>query len=1566
MPHSSRTFVDVLRDRAARTPGRTALEFVDEDGASRVVDYADLDTGARRVAAHLDGRGARGERALLLHPPGIDFVIGFFGCLYAGVVAVPVSPPTGRRGPATMLAVAADAGAALALGDRVTLAALGSGAELAGRLSTLATDDITDGAEDWNGRVPLATDLAFLQYTSGSVGTPKGVMVRHDNLVHNSAAISEVVGAGPESRSVSWLPPFHDMGLIGGILQPVFAGFPATLLAPSTFLRRPARWLEAISRTGATMSVAPDFAYLECARRISAEESAGLDLSTWRHALVGAEPVRASTLDSFARAFAPAGFDRSAFRPCYGLAEATLLVTMSPVREQGPAVLDADREQLTRGRVAPAGDGRSSVTLTGCGRTHGDDLVVVVDRRTGRECAPGEVGEVWVGGAGVTDGYWGRPDETARVFRAGLLGHGDRLFLRTGDLGSVHGDELYLVGRVKDLIVVRGRNHHPHDIEQTATRAHPGLQPAGAAVFGVDHGDAERVVLVHEVVRGFEPRDAPAAIAATRDAVAAGHGLTLHDVVLVRRGTIPRTTSGKIRRSACRERWSTGALSGVTGPEPTTTPPANGLDPAGVLGLVGAALDLPEDRVDPDTSLVGLGLDSLTGMRLAGAVRERYAIDVGVERLLDGMTSRQLARALDEGDPTGTGGWTTPELGEPTDAQRWMWLLDQRIGASGACTVVGGVRLTGLVDTAAVRGSLDELVRQHHALRTTFPPGADGLPKGVTGPARPVTLTERDLSGRPDQLEPVIQELAATPFDLATGPLLRAMLIRLDPGSWCLAMCAHHIIVDGWSLGLLLRDLGTCYRALVDKAPVPDLGRETVPAPVPGDLAPDEEFWRDHLSGANPVDLPLGNPLPAAPTWRSAALPFELSAERTAGLRRYGATQDATLFTVLLAGLGAALARWTGQDDIVIGTPGSGRDPGTAESIGMFVNVLPLRVDAAGAPAFDELLRRVRTSTLAAYRHRRLPFERILRQAGTRRSDGRAPLVRVVLALQNLPMSRWQAGGTRAEPFELPAPGAQFELYLRVSEQPDGRLAGHLVYDAELFDAATMRGLLDAVGLVLRTAQESPGTRLPDLPILTEDERDRTLAELTAARSDGPVATSPNEAVERAVDRCPSAPALRSPRGVLTYRDLDEEANRLAWLLRGAGAAPERFVVVSLPPVPELAVAVLAVLKAGAAVALTERDDLEPVAVVTTLALAARYRAAGRPVLCLDAAPHADQPSVRVDTGAFPRALAAVTDSGLMTERADVLRRVAAWTASCPLTAEDVVLVEPSVPALVWCLGSGAEVVLDRSTAAESFAERGVTTWLADPAALRALVADPPAGTTALRRVLCLGTPPADLAAEVRSVLPDARLLLADPGHRMVLDDLGRLVPAGAVGEIHAGGSWSARGYRGRAGHTAGRFVPDPVTPGGRLYRTGERGRWRAGGTVEPLAPPDTVVPAGRAALVAPRDELERRLVEMWCAVLDLPEVSVTSDFFDVGGHSLLATRIVVRVRAEFGVELPVAGLLGGGLTIERLADRVRRAEIEEASEDDLAELLADLADLPDDHVTRLLAESAGGDPVEP
>lgn len=571
------TLVDLLRWRAEQEPHRQAIEFLpDDDLPALGLTYAQLDRRARALAALLRQRGLDGERALLVYPSGLDFIVAFYGCLYAGTVAVPAYPPR----PQTLHrldAVAADAQPAIALTTSTLAATLEPAAHLAAALRQLewmSTDTVADSlADDWSGPAERAGSPAFLQYTSGSTASPKGVAVSHGNIMRNSGAIAHCFGNSERSRGLFWLPPQHDMGLIGGIIQPIFAGAHVTLMSPASFLHRPMRWLEHISRARATTSGAPNFAYDLCARKARPDHLSTLDLSCWELALTGAEPVRAETLERFAATFAAVGFRPSAFTACYGLAEATLLVT-SGARDEPPRTATVLAAALEGGHAIPtdpysdSGIGSrtgsdTGRTLVSCGRSWPGQQVIVVDPDTALPRDSYQVGEVWVRGPSVALGYWRRPAESDRVFRAQLADGTPGAWLRTGDLGYLNDGELFLVGRLKDLIVIDGRNHFPEDIEQIVESSHEHVSPNGSAAFAVDRPTGEQLVVVVEVDPAARYRsgfDADAMIRTIRGAVATGHDVHVSSVVLVRRGGIPRTTSGKIRRGSCRQDFEAGTL----------------------------------------------------------------------------------------------------------------------------------------------------------------------------------------------------------------------------------------------------------------------------------------------------------------------------------------------------------------------------------------------------------------------------------------------------------------------------------------------------------------------------------------------------------------------------------------------------------------------------------------------------------------------------------------------------------------------------------------------------------------------------------------------------------------------------------------------------------------------------------------------------------------------------------------------------------------------------------------------------------------------------------------------
>ncbi len=555
--HQLNTLVDLLQIRARHQPHKQGFIFLkDGETPSSELTYQELDTQARAIAARLQSQGATGERALLLYPSGLDFIAAFFGCLYAGVVAVPAYPPRPNQKISRIEAIVEDSMAKFALTTTSLLDTIErkfAENPTASPLQWLTTDNIdTDAAANWQTPNCDKNTLAFLQYTSGSTGTPKGVMISHGNLIYNSALINRCFEDTSNSHGVSWLPPYHDMGLIGGVLQPLYVGATMMLMSPVDFLQKPFRWLEAISRYQVTTSGGPDFAYNLCLRKIKPEQLHSLDLSSWKLAFTGAEPVRTKTLEQFAEMFAPCGFHLESFYPCYGMAETTLIVT-GGLKSAPPVICHVQSAALEENQVIAANGLGDSRSLVGCGSTWLEEKIAIANPDSFTHCTAHQVGEVWVSGPSVAQGYWHREDLTKEIFNAYFSDTKEGPFLRTGDLGFFQDGELFITGRLKDLIIIRGRNHYPQDIELTVEHSHPALRPGNGAAFSVEVDNAERLVIVQEVERThLRKLNVDEVIEAIRRNVSQHHELQIDGVILIKTGTIPKTSSGKIQRHACK------------------------------------------------------------------------------------------------------------------------------------------------------------------------------------------------------------------------------------------------------------------------------------------------------------------------------------------------------------------------------------------------------------------------------------------------------------------------------------------------------------------------------------------------------------------------------------------------------------------------------------------------------------------------------------------------------------------------------------------------------------------------------------------------------------------------------------------------------------------------------------------------------------------------------------------------------------------------------------------------------------------------------------------------------
>jgi acyl-CoA synthetase (AMP-forming)/AMP-acid ligase II len=566
--HKSFTFVDVLRYRSQKQPERTAFVFLDRgETEANQLTYHQLDAQAKEIAANLQQMAGLGERVLLLYPPGLEFITAFLGCLYAGVIAVPAYPPRNNQNLSRLQAIFANAGASVILTTTAFLSSIEQWITQEPQFNSiqwLTTDTISStDAVAWQEPDINGDTVAFLQYTSGSTGTPKGVMVSHANLMHNSSSIHRCFADTSESRGVCWLPPYHDMGLIGGILQPLYVGAFTVLMSPVDFLQKPVRWLQAISHYRATTSGGPNFAYDLCISKIKPEHLETLDLSSWELAFTGAEPVRAQTIEHFVSTFEPYGFRRETFYPCYGMAEATLIVS-GGLRTQAPVVQSLDTTALEQHQVIPPQDQGGTHWVVSCGQSVPDQRIVIVDPQSQQQCSENQVGEIWVSGLSIAQGYWNKPEETKQAFQAYIADTGEGPFLRTGDLGFLQAGELFITGRIKDVIIIRGQNHYPQDIEFTVEKSHPALRPGCGAAFSIEMNGSERLILVHEVERSYIKKlDVKEVVGNIRQSVAAHHDLQVYATILVKPGSIPKTSSGKIQRYACKAEFLGGTLNVV-------------------------------------------------------------------------------------------------------------------------------------------------------------------------------------------------------------------------------------------------------------------------------------------------------------------------------------------------------------------------------------------------------------------------------------------------------------------------------------------------------------------------------------------------------------------------------------------------------------------------------------------------------------------------------------------------------------------------------------------------------------------------------------------------------------------------------------------------------------------------------------------------------------------------------------------------------------------------------------------------------------------------------------------
>lgn len=1263
--HQAETLIDLLRWRALSQPDQRAYSFLKDGETNEVcLTYSELDRQARAIAVFLRSLTSDVQRVLLVYPPGLEYIAAFFGCLYAGVAAIPVYPPRAGRSMQQIQAIAANAQATVALTTMTILSNAKRQSMSRSECSTLqwlTTEDMAPGKEaDWQKPEIAGADLAFLQYTSGSTSTPKGVMLSHSNLLQNLALIQQNFEIMPTDSGVLWLPPYHDMGLIGGILGTLYSGNQLTLMSPTSFLQRPLRWLEAISRTKATISGGPNFAYEQCALKLISEQQISLDLSNWKLAFIGAEPIRPETLERFTVTFAPYGFRQEAFYPCYGLAEATLMVS-GGLKATPPCIRALQSTAFGQGLITESLiESESSRKIVGCGQALYNHRLVIVDPPSLTECKSNQLGEVWIAGPSVAQGYWNNPEETERTFRAYLSDTGEGPFLRSGDLGFLRDGELFLVDRLKDVIIMRGRNYYPHDIELTVSLSHPVLRTNGSAAFSVTINSKERLVVVQEVERVYKSHDEDEVVGAIRQSVAKDHMLHTYAVVLLKPGSIPKTSSGKIRRHACKEGFLAGTLN-VVGRSilyETEVETNTGVLADNALLLTGSEeyrpmledqlirevahlLAIDPAKLNPQQSLISLGLDSLMAIELNTYLESSLGVILSEESLIDDLSITQVAsRVLEQLAKTASTSPPTPvhqsgqndkypaplsrkkvEGNEPAAwlptsyNQKALWFLYRLAPESVAYNLLYATRIRSYLDVPALQRALQILADRYPILISTYTL-QNGEPVQHLQKNQVIPLKEIDAGTvRLDSIKQLLLKESNQPIDLTKGPVLRLSLYRRAENDHVLGFIIHHIAADFWASEAMIDELYLLY--IIEKTCMPALPNQSDKwLPQPGfqnadyvrwqqSMLQSQEgerhwhYWQQELAGDLPVlNLPTDRPRPPLQTYKGASHSFSIGTELAGKLRIVAHDEKVTLFVLILAAYQVLLHRYTNQDDILVGTPALGRAHANLERvIGYLANPIIVRTGLAHNPLFKELLSQTKRSVFAALEHQDFPFPFLVERLQPHRDPSYSPIFQTLFAWKR-PRKRHGEALLRQkdsalsqrvaeewlafEPLVYEQQGALFDLTLTIFEI-DGALNADFRYNIDLFDESTLSRMAQHFLTLLASIVDNPDQRIREIPLLSGTDRHKLLVEWNTTQYVSRNDVALHQLIEAQVEKSPEQAALFFEGRTLTYRELNSRANQLAHQLRHAGVKPNTFVGISMERSLEMVVSLLAILKAGGA-----------------------------------------------------------------------------------------------------------------------------------------------------------------------------------------------------------------------------------------------------------------------------------------------------------------------------------------------------------------------------------------------
>ncbi|OZY86401.1 hypothetical protein CBP51_05070 [Cellvibrio mixtus] len=1227
------SIVEILNSHASQLPDKDAFIFLDSDGReTERLSFRELDDQVKSVALSLLEKIEPGDRVILCYPPGLDYVIAFYACLYAGIIAVPVYPPQGRSNTIRFSKVINSCNASYVLTSGKLRDALLTRVAQSGWVDKdqfLFTDELSyRDAKAFNRPAIHPNSLAFLQYTSGSTGDPKGVMISHGNIVANLQALEEATTACKNDVFVNWLPLFHDLGLVNTMLLPVFLGAKSVLMSPLTFVNSPLTWLVAMTHYKGTIGGGPNFCFELCLKKIDGDTIHRLDLRQWRIAFNAAEPIFDKTIEHFSNIFLPAGFRMQAFYPSYGMAEATVYLTgrhydnSRSIRHQ----YESEHDEIKRGENEGPGNknfenkGSENKNIVACGFATSGHGLAIVHPETCRALADGMVGEIWAQGPSIALGYWQDPGKTNETFRAMVLtdnGEPDNekpgTWLRTGDLGIIRDSQLYVTGRIKEIIIIRGQNYYPTDIERTAQESHEALRIGGGAAFAVDLGHQEGLVLVQEVnrtaLRALDPNEICASISAR---IAGEYRLDIDAIVLITPGKLNKTTSGKIQRTLIRQQYLAGDIDFLhwykSGDNQDSLPCVAPETQMEILfaGMMRAELELAQISVND--SFFSLGANSISLTRLMMAINKTLGMDLSISAVFEYPTIRLLGKYVDglrngvaEDDIKPVSHRThLPDIcPSPTNtpwplsfAQQRLWFLWQLEGGNPAYNESHAFKISGNLDSNILSRCFQAILERHKVLGMRIREH-NGVATQVFEPMGSFELPVEDVES--SGIEAILMAESCYVFRVGDEQLIRLRLLRCEN---CHVLCVtmHHIVTDGWSMGILIGELATLYRAYRDNTDytLPELGIQYSDyaywqrqALQHNKFSADLHYWREQLRDLPPLhNIPLDRKRPVEQTRLGKKYSCEIDCVTTESVKSYCAEHNLTLFIYLHAAFALLLSRYSGEKEQVIGSPIAGRIHGELDHlVGFFVNTLVIRHNLENCQGFAELLQRSKKLAIAAFAHQAIPFDALVNELQPERNVGYSPLVQVALVLQNNLEQDFRLPDLEVIKLEPDQASIhiKYELELSITEA-NGGLSLRWLYNSDLFDECTIKRLSGYFGQLLRAVVNNPGVALDEIDLLTDEDRKLQLETWSQPNAKIFAGSLIHYRFEQRAASCPYKTAVCFDGGSLTYQQLNERANRLArWLVTEGNVTVNKPVALYFERSLQMVVAILAVLKSGGA-----------------------------------------------------------------------------------------------------------------------------------------------------------------------------------------------------------------------------------------------------------------------------------------------------------------------------------------------------------------------------------------------